>query len=61
MLYREARITAAAGRVGSSLRSELWAIREALALVSNLSDSDLASINRIRHLTDSRSGLQLLQ
>ena len=60
-LNREERIRAPAGSVCSSLRAELTAMREALRLVAALPAHDLAAINGVRLLTDSRAGLQLLQ
>ena len=45
----------------SSLRAELTAIHESLARVLSLPAADLERVASIRILTDSRSGLQLLQ
>ena len=60
-LGREESIRAPAGAVCSSLRAELTAIHESLARVLSLPAADLERVASIRILTDSRSGLQLLQ
>ena len=60
-LGREECIRAPAGAVCSSLRAELTAIREALGTVTSLSNAELERVRSIRLLTDSKSGLQLLQ
>ena len=59
-LNREEIVRAPAGAICSSLRAELTAMREALAVVAGLEGEELASTKSVRLLTDSRSGLQLL-
>ena len=60
-LDREVEVRAPAGSVCSSLRAELAAMREALATIVNLPEEELLRLRTIRLLSDSRSGLQLLQ
>ena len=60
-LHREVSVRAPAGAVCSSLRAELTAMREALRVVTALPPQERATINSVRLLTDSRSGLLLLQ
>ncbi|XP_043204749.1 uncharacterized protein LOC122371992 [Amphibalanus amphitrite] len=60
-LGREERIRAPAGAVCSSLRAELTAIGEALAVITSLPEEDRESVRAVRLLTDSKSGLQQLQ
>ena len=60
-LERKVEVRAAAGSVCSSLRVELMAMREVLAVVAALPPPELRLSRSIRLLTDSRSGLQLLQ
>ena len=60
-LGREVEVRAAAGAVCSSLRAELVAIREALAVITSLPAAERQQARQIRLFTDSRSGLQLLQ
>ena len=60
-LNREVQVRAPAGAVCSSLRAELTAMREALRVVIALPPQDRATVNSVRLLTDSKSGLQLLQ
>lgn len=59
-LDREASVRAPAGAICSSLRAELMAMKVALAAVTNLEDRELELIHALRLLTDSKSGLQLL-
>jgi len=61
VLGREEHVRAPAGTICSSLRAELLAMREALAAVTRLPEEDLTQIHRVRLLTDSKCGLQLLQ
>jgi ribonuclease HI len=60
-LNKEVKIKAPAGAVCSSLRAELTAMKEALRVVTELPPQDRTTINSVRLLTDSKSGLQLLQ
>ena len=60
-LHREMEVRAPAGGVCSSLRAELVAIREALSAVADLDEGERRQSRRIRLLTDSKSGLQLLK
>ena len=60
-LNREVEVRAPAGGVCSSLRAELMAMREALSVVAGLDAEERREARRVRLLTDSRSGLQLLQ
>ena len=60
-LGRKVEVRAAAGAACSSLRAELMAMREALRVVAALPPPELRQSLSIRLLTDSRSGLQLLQ
>ena len=59
-LNREEIVRAPAGAICSSLRAELTAMREALAVVAGLEGEELVSTKSVRLLSDSRSGLQLL-
>ena len=52
-LHREETVRAPAGAICSSLRAELAAIREALAIVANLADEELAQTQSVRLLTNS--------
>ena len=58
---REVEVRAPAGGVCSSLRAELMAMRESLAVVAGLPEEELQLVSHIRLLTDSRSGLELLR
>ena len=60
-LGREEHVRAPAGAVCSSLPAELVAIREALTVVTSIPEAEQGRVRSVRLLTDSRSGLQLLQ
>lgn len=60
-LDRKVEVRAPAGAVCSSLRAELTAIKEALAVIANLDAGERQQTRRVRLLTDSLSGLQLLR
>ena len=60
-LNREVEVRAPAGSVCSSLRAELTAIKEALAVITSLDAEERQQTRRVRLLTDSLSGLQLLR